>query len=84
MRSPGGHGFAATDGPILVLHDTTEFTWKRSRSEAVGFPVVKQLKSFDFKAIPSLNKMLVLDLARGDYIERRENAILLGPTHPGS
>ena len=29
--------FAATDGPILVLHDTTEFSWKRSRSEAVGF-----------------------------------------------
>ena len=29
--------FAASDGPILVLHDTTEFTWKRTRSEAVGF-----------------------------------------------
>ena len=29
--------FAATDGPILVLHDTTEFTYKRRRSEAVGF-----------------------------------------------
>ena len=29
--------FAASDGPILVLHDTTEFTWKRRRSEAVGF-----------------------------------------------
>ena len=29
--------FAATDSPILVLHDTTEFTWRRSRSEAVGF-----------------------------------------------
>ena len=28
------------------------------------FPVVKQLESFDFKAIPALNKMLVLDLAR--------------------
>ena len=29
--------FAASDGSILVLHDTTEFTWKRKRSEAVGF-----------------------------------------------
>ena len=47
------------------------------------FPVVKQLESFDFKAIPSLNKMLVLDLARGDYIDRRENAILLGPSGVG-
>ena len=49
------------------------------RIRQAGFPVVKQLESFDFKAIPSLNKMLVLDLARGDYIDRRENVILLGP-----
>ena len=48
------------------------------RIRQAGFPVVKQLESFDFKAIPSLNKMLVLDLARGDYIDRRENVILLG------
>ena len=53
------------------------------RIRQARFPVVKQLESFDFKAIPSLNKMLVLDLARGDYIERRENAILLGPSGVG-
>ena len=47
------------------------------RIKQARFPVVKQLESFDFKAIPSLNKMLVLDLARGDYIDRRENVILL-------
>ena len=29
--------FAASDSAILVLHDTTEFTWKRRHSEAVGF-----------------------------------------------
>jgi Transposase DNA-binding/Transposase Tn5 dimerisation domain len=27
---------AATDGPILVLHDTTEFTYKRDDIEAIG------------------------------------------------
>lgn len=27
---------AITDGPILVLHDTTEFTDKREKSEAIG------------------------------------------------
>ena len=53
------------------------------RIRQAGFPVVKQLESFDFKAIPGLNKMLVLDLARGDYIDRRENAILLGPSGVG-
>ena len=36
------------------------------RIKQAGFPVVKQLESFDFKAIPALNKMLVLDLARGE------------------
>ena len=29
--------FAATAGPILVLHDTSEFSWQRRRPEAVGF-----------------------------------------------
>ena len=29
--------FGASCGPILVLHDTTEFSWKRKRPEAVGF-----------------------------------------------
>ena len=53
------------------------------RIRQAGFPVVKQLESFDFKAIPTLNKMLVLDLARGDYIDRRENVILLGPSGVG-
>jgi len=28
--------FAATDGPILVLHDTTEFSYTREAQEAIG------------------------------------------------
>jgi hypothetical protein len=28
--------FAATEGPILVLQDTTEFTYQRERTEAIG------------------------------------------------
>ena len=34
------------------------------RIKAARFPAVKSLDSFDFKAIPSLNKMQVLELAR--------------------
>lgn len=44
---------------------------------------VKSLDSFDFKAIPSLNKMMVLDLARCDWIQRRENVIAFGPSGTG-
>ena len=47
------------------------------------FPAVKSLDSFDFAAIPSLNKMLVLELARCAYIERRENVIALGNSGTG-
>ena len=34
------------------------------RIKAARFPTVKSLDSFDFLALPSLNKMLVLELAR--------------------
>ena len=47
------------------------------RIKAARFPAVKSLDSFDFKAIPSLNKMQVLELARCEWIERRENVIAL-------
>ncbi len=50
---------------------------------AARFPAIKSLDSFDFTAIPALNKMLVLELARGEYIERRENVIALGPSGTG-
>ncbi len=39
--------------------------------------------SFDFKAIPKLNKMQVLELARCEWIDRRENVIALGPSGTG-
>ena len=53
------------------------------RIKAARFPVVKSLDSFDFKAIPALNKMQVLELARCEWIERRENVIALGPSGTG-
>ena len=49
------------------------------RIKAAKFPAAKSLDSFDFKAIPKLNKMQVLELARCEWIERRENVIALGP-----
>ena len=48
------------------------------RIRQARFPAVKSLDSFDFKAIPSLNKMRVLELARCEYVERCENVIALG------
>jgi DNA replication protein DnaC len=53
------------------------------RIKAAQFPAVKSIDSFDFKAIPSLNKMLVLELARCDYVNRNENVIAVGNSGTG-
>jgi DNA replication protein DnaC len=53
------------------------------RIRSARFPAVKSLDSFKFAAIPSLNKMLVLELARGEYIARHENVIALGNSGTG-
>jgi DNA replication protein DnaC len=53
------------------------------RIKAARFEVLKTLDTFDFLAIPSLNKQLVLDLARCDYIDRRENVLALGNSGTG-
>jgi hypothetical protein len=53
------------------------------RIRAARFPAVKSFDTFDFTAIPGLNKMLVLELARCEYILRRENIIALGNSGTG-
>ena len=50
------------------------------RIRQARFPATKSLDSFDFAALPSLNKLLVLELARREYIARRENVIAYGAT----
>ncbi len=39
------------------------------RIKAAKFPVVKSLETFAFRAIPSLNKRLVLELTRAEYLD---------------
>ena len=53
------------------------------RIRAARFPAVKSLDTFDFPAIPSLNKSLVMELARCEYIQRRENIIAVGNSGTG-
>ena len=53
------------------------------RIRAAHFPATKSLDTFDFLAIPSLNKPLVMQLARCEYIERRENVIAIGNSGTG-
>jgi DNA replication protein DnaC len=53
------------------------------RIKEARFPAVKSLDCFDFAAIPSLNKTLVLELARSEYVTRRENIIAVGNSGTG-
>ena len=53
------------------------------RIKQARFPAVKSLDTFDFTAIPSLNKMLVLELARCESSSCGENVIALGNTGTG-
>jgi len=53
------------------------------RIKAARFPTVKSLDSFDFLTIPSLNKALVNELARSEYIDRKDNVIAVGNSGTG-
>ena len=53
------------------------------RIKAARFPAVKSLDTFDFLAMPSVNKRLVMQLARCEYVDRRENVIAVGNSGTG-
>jgi DNA replication protein DnaC len=52
------------------------------RIKAAKFPIVKSLDTFQFEAQPSINRALVLELMRGEYLEKQENILLMG--NPGT
>ena len=53
------------------------------RIRRARFPQTKSFDTFDFAAQPSLNKALVLELMRCEWIDRRQNCIALGPSGTG-
>jgi DNA replication protein DnaC len=82
---------AASDGSdhLTYLLEVTELELlERERRSAerrlkdARFPSLKSLESFDFTARPSVNKVLVAELARCEFIDRRENVLLVG--NPGT
>lgn len=52
------------------------------RIKDANFPVIKTIDTYDFTAQPSINKQLVRELLRGEYIDKRENVLLIG--NPGT
>ena len=66
----------------LELLDREQRSTER-RIKAAKFQVLKSLDTFEFRAIPSVNKHLVLELARSEYLDRRENVLALGNSGNG-
>jgi len=52
------------------------------RLKAAKFPNYKTLDDFKFESQPSINRVLVSELMRGQYIDKRESVILIG--QPGT
>ncbi len=53
------------------------------RLKDAKFPNYKTLDTFDFKSQPSLNKVLVTELMKCEYIDKRENLLLVGNSGTG-
>jgi DNA replication protein DnaC len=56
---------------------------QRRRITAAKFPVIMTLDQYEFSLMPTLNRALILELAQGHYIERRENILLAGEIGTG-
>lgn len=52
------------------------------RLKAARFPTLKTLETFDFAARPSVNKVMISQLARCEFIDKRENILFVG--NPGT
>jgi DNA replication protein DnaC len=53
-----------------------------TRIKNATFPIHKDFDTYDFAAMPSVSKPKILELARGDWLEQRANAIFVG--QPGT
>jgi DNA replication protein DnaC len=53
------------------------------RVKNARFPVTKTLDTFDFKAQPSINEKWIRELIVGEYIDRKENVLLVGNSGTG-
>lgn len=55
----------------------------QARIKRAGFPVIKELDTYDFSLLPGLNQPKVLELTRGEWIDQRFNCCLIGNAGTG-
>ncbi len=70
----------------LLLDDELERREQRRltvRLKEAGCETAKTLARFDFAALPSLNRSVVMDLATCAFVARHDNLLICGPTGVG-
>jgi len=53
------------------------------RVKNARFPIIKTLDTFEFKVQPSLKEKLIRELMVGEYLDRRENVLIVGNSGTG-
>jgi DNA replication protein DnaC len=85
VAEEAGHANLGYDRFLLALaeHEVAQREKNRQAQlvRAARFPALKELADFDFSCLPQLNKPQVLDLARGEYIQKAEPILMIG--NPG-
>lgn len=75
------------EGYLLALLETElqtrEENQRQRRLKQASFPVQKTLDTYDFSLMPSLNRNRFITLAKGEFVEKKENLIFLGNSGTG-
>ncbi|NLZ81160.1 MAG: ATP-binding protein [Clostridiales bacterium] len=62
--------------------ETRRENQQKRRTRAAGFPFLKTLDEFDYSRLEHVEEAFIWELATCDYIEKRQNIIMIG--NPGS
>lgn len=68
---------------LEVEVQTRDENQKQRRLKQAAFPVQKTLDTYDFSLMPSLNRNRFLTLAKGEFVDKKENIIFLGNSGTG-
>jgi len=60
-----------------------EVNRRKRRIREARFPILHTLDEYDFSLMPKLSKPKILELARGDFIDKAENAVFVGTIGTG-
>jgi len=88
LRQAQAEAMAPIDLILCLVSDEltrrTDRLLERRRKQARFRDTDRTLDNFDFTFNPKMNRSLVFDLATGAFINKREDALFLGPGDPAT